>query len=307
MARAIWKGTISFGLVNISVELFPVEKKSDLHFHLVDSRNNARIRYERVNDITGKEVPWDSIVKGYEFDDGNYVLLTDKDFERVAIEANKAVEIEDFVDAAKIPYEYFDKPYVLVPIRNAQKPYVVLREALKKTGRAGIAKVVIRTRQYLAAVLPHGDALYMFVLRFSNEVRKAKEFDLPTADPAEYKVSAKEVDLATQLVDSMSSTWKPEQYHDEYREALMGWIEKKAKAHGHVDIPEPDTDEPEPTTNIVNIMDLLKQSMKKGKPGASSRAEEPDEEEPPKRSSSRAKAGAKPKSKSKPATKRRAS
>jgi DNA end-binding protein Ku len=270
MSRPIWKGTISFGLVNIPVELHSAEKRTDLSFHLVDSRNNARIRYERINDVTGKEVPWDKIVKGYEFDDGNYVLLTDKDFERVAVEATKTIEIEDFVEVEKIAYQYFDKPYVLVPARNGQKPYVVLREALQKSGKAGIAKVVIRTRQYLAAILPQDDAMFLFVLRFANEIRKPKEFDLPGESLAEYKVSAKEIDLASQLIKSMTSPWKPERYHDEYREALMSWIEKKAVSHGHVEVSEPEEEEHVPTTNIVDIMDLLKKSMKA--PGTASHA-----------------------------------
>lgn len=262
MARAIWKGTISFGLVNIPVELHSAEKHNDLSFHLVDSRNNARVRYERVNDVTGKEVPWDKIVKGYEFADGNYVLLEDKDFERAAVEQTRSVEIEDFVDAEMIPYQYFDKPYVLVPIKNGEKSYVVLREALRKSGMAGIAKVVLRTKQYLCAVMPQGDAIFMYVLRFHNEVRQPKEFDLPGEDIASYKVTSKEIDLATQLVKTMTAPWKPERYHDEYRDALMEWIEKKA-ASGGVDVPEPEREEEPATTNIVNIMDLLKRSMEK--------------------------------------------
>ncbi|MDZ4857808.1 MAG: Ku protein [Candidatus Hydrogenedentes bacterium] len=273
MARPTWKGNISFGLVNIGVELYPMEKRKELSFRLLDSRNNARIRYEKVNDVTGEEVPWDQIVKGYEFDDGNFVLLTEKDFERVAVEATKTVEIEDFVDADQIPYAYFDKPYVLVPSKNGQKPYVVLREALKKSGKVGIAKVVIRTRQYLAAVFSQGEALYLCVLRFADELKKLKEFDLPDEDLGAYKVSQKEIDMAIQLVDTMSAPWKPEQYHDEYSEALMKWIEKKAAAHGQVSLPELPEEEEEPAaTNIVNIMDLLKKSMQeteKRKPSTS--------------------------------------
>lgn len=260
MPRPTWKGSISFGLVNIPVVLYPAEERNELSFHMYDSRNNARVRYERVNDTTGKPVPWDKIVKGYELDEEEVVLLDDKDFERAAIEATHTVEIEDFVDVADIPVAYFDKPYILVPGKNGDKGYVVLREALRKTGMVGIAKVVIRTRQYLAAVLPDGEALLLCVLRFASELRDPAQYDVPDQEMSAYKISSKEVDMATQLIKSMSAKWKPEKYHDEYSEKLITWIKKKAAAHGQVMVA--DTEKaPKPAGEIINIMDLLKRSV----------------------------------------------
>lgn len=275
MPRPTWKGSISFGLVNIPVALYPAESPAEeISFRLLDKRNNARVRYERVNEATGEPVPWEKIVKGYEIEEGNYVLLDDKDFERAAVEASKTVEIEDFVKLDEIEYKYFDKPYVLVPTKGGDKGYVLLREALAKSGKVGIAKVVIRTRQYLAAVIPQDNALMLCVLRFADELRHPSEFDLPGDKLSEYKVSQREVDLALQLIDAMSSEWKPEQYHDDYREALMEWIEKKAAAGGKTPATEPE-EKKKPAGKIIDIMDLLKKSVEQRERGAAPSREVP--------------------------------
>jgi DNA end-binding protein Ku len=324
MARPTWKGTITFGLVNIPVSLFPGERRSDLSFRMLDSRNNARVRYERVNEETGEEVPWDQIVKAFEYDGGNYVVLTDEDFDRVAVEQTQTVEIEDFVDADAIPYQYYDKPYILVPGKKGEKGYVLLREALKKTGKVGMAKVVIRTRQYLAAVVPQGDALVLEILRYANEIRKPEEYDIPTDDLSDYKISDKEIAMAAQLIETMSTEWKPDHYHDEYREALMEWIEKKIEAGGNIVPPEPEVEEKKPAGEIIDIMDLLKRSMKEtekrratgGNGGAKARRAEADDDEDeeapaPKKAAPKAKAKAKAKpaakAKAKPAARKKAS
>src|SRR5687768_6241532 len=165
MARPIWKGHISFGLVNVPVTLYSGEQRADLSFRLLDSRNAARIRYERVNEETGEEVPWDKIIKGYEYDNGNYVLLSDEEIENASPELTRTIEIEQFVDMQDIDVRYFDKPYVLVPDKKGEKGYVLLREAIREAGKAGIAKVVIRARQYLAALIAQGDALVLQLLR----------------------------------------------------------------------------------------------------------------------------------------------
>jgi DNA end-binding protein Ku len=262
MARPIWKGHITFGLVNIPVMLYSAEKRSDLHFKLMDSRNNAAVRYERVNEVTGEEVPWEKIVKAFEYDSGNYVFLEKEELERVAVEGSKAVEIDEFIDAGAIDYTYFDKPYFLVPGTKGDKGYVLLREALKSAGRIGIAKVVIRTRQYLAAVIPEGDALLLDLLRYPQEIRRPEEFDLPRGKLSDYKITEKEVDMAERLVDSMAAEWTPEQYHDEYRDALLEYISKKAEAEGEV-VPLLPEEPPRETAEIIDIMDLLKQSVKR--------------------------------------------
>src|SRR5688572_16743355 len=169
MARPVWKGHISFGLVNVPIVLYSAERRADLSFQLIDSKNAARIRYERVNEETGEEVPWDKIVKGFEYEQGSYVLLSDEEIETASVEMTRTIEIEQFVDLEQIDVRYFDRPYVLVPDKNGQKGYVLLREAIAESGRAGIATVVIRSRQYLAALLASGDALLLELLRFAQE------------------------------------------------------------------------------------------------------------------------------------------
>jgi DNA end-binding protein Ku len=265
MARPIWKGQVSFGLVNIPVVLYSAEQRADLHFNLIDSRNHARVRYERVNEATGEEVPWNQIVKGYEYSDGNYVLLSDEDFKKAAVEASQTVEIEDFVDAAAVDWVYFDKPYYLAPGKRGEKGFVLLRETLKRTEKVAIAKVVIRSRQHLAAVVPWRDRLVLMLLRFQQELRDYQEYDLPTGSLKDYKITPKELQMAEQLVKSMTSKWKPESYLDDYRSRLLAWIERKAKSDG-VEPLVADEEEPEPT-EIINIMDLLEKSVKSKQKG----------------------------------------
>lgn len=264
MPRPIWKGQIAFGLVNVPVTIFSAERRADLSFKLIDSRNSSRIRYERVNEETGKEVPWDSIVKGFEYDEGNYVMLSDKELENASPELTKTIEIEQFVQLDDIEAVYFDRPYYVVPSKGGEKGYVLLREAMANSGRVGIAKVVIRTRQYLSALLPDGDALVLNLLRFAQEVIPADDFDIPGKTLKQYKVTAKEVGLAEQLIDGMSGEWKPESFHDDYRNALMKLIEKKVASGKTKAIEEPEeVDEDESKQDrTINFMDVLKQSLK---------------------------------------------
>lgn len=266
MARPIWKGQLSFGLVSIPVVLQSAESRVDLHFTLLDSRDHSRIRYERVNEETGEEVPWDQIVKGFEYQDGSYVVLDESDFKRAAVEATRTVEIEDFVALGEVSPAFFDKPYYLLPGKGGEKGYTLLREALSRTGRIGIAKVVIRTRQYLAAVIPQDLALMLVVLRFRQEVR---EFAAIAADalPAleSQKAAPKELALAEQLISAMTSKWEPEKYHDDYRDALMKWIEQKARAGGKsLPTPEEPGDQTAPPT--YNFIELLRKSVEEAAP-----------------------------------------
>ena len=262
MARPIWQGQIAFGLVNVPVGLYSVEHRSDISFHMVDSRNSARIRYERVNEETGEEVPWDKISKAYEYENGNYVVFTDDELEKASVEMTRTIEIERFVELADIDPLYFSKPYFLVPNKGGEKGYVLLREAMEASQMAGIARVVIRTRQYLSAVVPRGNALVLDLLRFDQELRKASDFDLPGADARHYKVSQKEIGLAGQLIKGMAGPWKPAEYRDEYRDVLMKIIESKIKT-GETQAIETD-EEPRGERTTVNFMDALKRSLKKG-------------------------------------------
>jgi DNA end-binding protein Ku len=277
MARVIWKGSISFGLVNIPVELHSGEARQELGLHLLDARNQGRIRYMRVNEETGEEVPWDAIVRGYEYEGGKYVLLSDEELDRVKAEVTKTVEIEDFVELREIEPVYFDKPYFLVPQkgqRTASKGYALLRQTLRQSGKVGIARVVIRSREYLCAVMVRGDMILLNVLRFADELRDAREHTLPGNNLEELKISPKEVELATKLVDAMSGPWEPERYKDNYREALKDWIEEKiSKAEFGVSTDKP-VEEPVESRKVVELTDYLKRSVEEAerKAGARSRS-----------------------------------
>ncbi|MEA9712871.1 Ku protein [Xanthomonas campestris] len=262
MARPIWTGTLSFGLLNVPVSLMSGERKVDLHFRMLDSRDKKPIRFERVNADTGDEVPWKEIVKAFEYDKGSYVIVEEQDIRSAAPESHETVEVETFVDAADIDPRYFEKPYILVPGKKAEKGYVLLRETLRDTGKVGIAKVVIRTREYLAAVMPQGDALILLLLRYQQEVVDPEDFKLPSGAVSEYRITAKEQEMAKQLIESMSGKWQPEDYHDEFRGKLEQILRKRIQAKGGTtqvdDEPAPHEDA---TTNVVDFMSLLQKSL----------------------------------------------
>jgi DNA end-binding protein Ku len=262
MARPIWTGTLSFGLLNVPVSLMSGERRNELSFRMLDSRNNAAVKYQRVNAETGEEVPWNDIVKAFEYEKGNYVVLEPEDIKSAGVVGKEAVEVEAFVDAAAIPPQYFDKPYILTPGKKAEKGYVLLRETLKKTGKVGIGRVVLRTKEYLCAVIPDGDALVLELLRFADELVDADEYKLPHGNAAEYRVNAKELQMAEKLIESMADEWKPEQFKDEFRERLSAVIEERLKSKGLVTV---DTgkggEEEEATTNVVDFMSLLQKSL----------------------------------------------
>lgn len=257
--RPIWKGHISFGLVNVPVTLYPAEERTDLHFHMIDRDNFARVRYNRVNAETGEEVPWDRIVKGYEYDEGAYVVIDPDELRQAAPEATQTVEIQSFVKQSDIDMIYFDKPYYLEPGKKGEKGYALLRATLRDTGLVGIAKVVIRTRQYMAAMAPRGKALVLNLLRFQDELRDVNDLNLP-GDEAEVGVTKAELNMARTLVDSMTTEWDPSQYHDEYREAVMQWIDKRIAAGEFEHAPESPRAEDEAPVSY-NIMDALKRSV----------------------------------------------
>jgi DNA end-binding protein Ku len=285
MAQAIWKGHISFGLVNIPVSLYSGERRTDLHFRMLDSRNQARVRYERVNDETGDEVPWDDIVKGFEYAKGNYVVLEREDFEKAAPEATKSIDIESFVDIDAIDPAYFDKPYYLIPT-DTGKGYVLLRDTLADSGKAGIAKMVIRNRQHLAALIARGGALALNLLRFRQELRMPEDFQLPTDAPKDYNISKKEQDMAARLIDSMSGEWQPDAYRDDYRQALLDYIETKAKKGQTAAEPEAEPTR-EKSAEIIDFTERLRQSVQQSKGSRSKRGKKK------KKSSSKRKTGTK--------------
>ena len=256
--RAIWKGSISFGLVNIPIALYPATRKEDLKFRLLRAKDLSPVNYKRVAEKDGKEVPWDEIVKGYEYEKGKYVVLKDEDFQRVDLEATQTVDIQDFVEQEEIDPVFFYKPYYLEPQKGGDKAYVLLRDALKKTGKVGIAKVVIKTRQYLAGVKAENSVLVLELMHFAEELADAEKLHVPK----KLEPGKREIDMAKALVDSMTSKWEPEKYHDDYREALMEVIEEKVEAGGE-EIEEKPKKKPRPSTKVIDLVSVLQESLEK--------------------------------------------
>lgn len=262
MARSIWKGSISFGLVNIPVGVYSAESRDEISFHLLDQRNMGRVRYKRVNEQTNREVPWEETVRGYEYEEGQYVILTDEDLKRANPESTQTVDIVDFVDLDEISSTYFDKPYYLAPDKKGRKSYVLLRETLKRTGKVGIATVVLRTKQYLAAVIPQEDVLVLEILRYAHELRDPAELDVPHGKEG---VSDRELDMAERLVEGMVEAWHPEKYKDTYQKDLMHLIHERVKA-GQIESPPVTKEEKEELSRpargqVVDLMALLKSSV----------------------------------------------
>jgi DNA end-binding protein Ku len=258
MARGLWKGAISFGLVNVPVELHSAKKKSaELDMTMLDKRDLAPVGYKRVNKSTGKEVAWGDVVKGYEYQDGDYVVLSDEDFRRANPEAAKTVDILAFVDLADIQPQYFDTPYYLKPEKRGEKPYALLRDTLQKAGKAGIASVVIRTKQYLAALVAQDELLVLNTLRYADELKDPAELEIPKA-----KVSAKELDMAMRLVEDMADDWHPGKYKDTYRDDLLKRIKEKVKAGETEELTEPEKQPSrEKSADVIDLMSLLKKSV----------------------------------------------
>jgi len=211
--RPIWKGAITFGLVNIPISLYPATRAEELKFRLLRAGDLSPIDYKRVAEVDGKEVPWDQIVKGYEYEKGKFVVLKEEDFRRVDVEATQTVEISSFVNLREVNPVFFHKPYYMEPQRGAEKPYVMLREALRASGKIAIATVVIKTRQHLAAVKPQERGLVLELMHFATELLDAEEFKFP----AEKEIGKKEMEMARALIESMSDEWKPAEHRDEYR------------------------------------------------------------------------------------------
>jgi DNA end-binding protein Ku len=260
MARGLWKGAISFGLVNVPVELHSAKRRAtELDMTMLDKRDLAPVGYKRVNKSTGKEVPWDDVVKGYEYQDDKYVVLSDEDFRRANPEAAKTVDIQAFVELGSIAPQYFDTPYYLRPDKRGEKAYALLREALEKAGKAGIASVVIRTRQYLAALIAQDKVLVLNTLRYAGELKDPSELKIPDA-----RATAKELDMAMRLVEDMADEWRPARYRDTFRDDLLRRIKEKVKKGETEEITEP---EKEPRAakgaEVIDLMQLLKKSIER--------------------------------------------
>ncbi len=255
MPRAIWKGNISFGLVNIPIALYPATRREELKFRLLRKSDLSPVNYKRVAEKDGREVPWDQIVKGYEYEKGKYVVLKDEDFQRVDLEATQTVDIQEFVDQSEIDPVFFYKPYYLEPQKGGDKAYALLRDALKKSGKVGIAKVVIKTREYLAGVKPEDGALVLELMHFAEELADTGRLRLPK----NVNLGKREMEMATALIKSMSARWNPKKYRDEFRQALMEVIEKKIESGGK-EIEEKPKKAPKPT-KVIDLVSVLQKSL----------------------------------------------
>ena len=254
--RPIWKGAISFGLVNIPITLYPATRREELRFHFLRKGDLSPINNKRVSEADGKEVAWEDIVRGYEYEKGKFVLINDDDFARVDVEATQTVDIQEFVELEEINPMFFSKPYYMEPGKGGAKAYALLREVLRGTKKVGIAKVVIKTREHLAAVKAQGDALVLELMHFSSEIIDSGELHVP----GETKVGKKEAVMAKQLVESMSGKWESEKYKDDYKEALMKVIEKKVAAGGK-DVAKPRKTKGVKATNVIDLVAVLQQSL----------------------------------------------
>ncbi|MDQ3200071.1 MAG: Ku protein [Verrucomicrobiota bacterium] len=253
--RAIWKGSISFGLVNIPIALYPATRREDLKFRLLRGSDLSPVNYKRVAEKDGKEVSWDQIVKGYEYEKGKFVVLNEKDFQRVDLEATQTVDIQDFVDLEEIDPMYFYKPYYLEPQKGGDKAYTLLRETLQKTRKVGIAKVIIKTRQYLAGVKPLKHALVLELMHFAEELSDAEKLNVPK----KLEPGKREIDMAKALVESMSNKWDPEKYKDDYRDALLEVIEEKVESGGEEIEAKPKPKKP--SSKVIDLVAVLQESL----------------------------------------------
>jgi DNA end-binding protein Ku len=254
---AIWKGSLTFGLVNIPVELKTAVRADHISFRLLHKDDLSPVKYERICQAEGEPVAWNEIVKGYEYEKGKFVVLTDEDFKEAALEHSKAIDIIDFVKEDEIDPRYFETPYYLVPGKGGDKPYALLREAIRQTGSVGIGKIIIRQTQHLAGVKVVGDALVLEIMRFANELVDTGEFNFPNRNA----VRPQELQMAEQLVQNLAEPFDPTRYTDDYRANLMRIIRAKMKGK------KPKLEEPEgasPDSGVLDLMSRLRASLEEG-------------------------------------------
>lgn len=272
--RVLWKGAISFGLVHIPVALHAAARDNGLDFDWLDKRSMDPVGYKRINKKTGREITRENIVKGIEYEDGEYVVLTDAEIAAAYPKTTQTIEIERFVEAAEVPFVYLERPYYVAPINKGQKVYALLRETLLKTGRIGIARVVIQTREHLAALVPSGPALVLNLLRWADEIRPLDELTLPGEGAKAAGINAREMSMAEQLVKDMSGPWKPEDFRDRFRDDIMGLVKSKVKAgktHS-VEHIEPQEAAGTSSAKIIDLTELLQRSLRGGKAAAPAKA-----------------------------------
>ncbi len=264
MARAIWDGNISFGLINIPIELLSMQNtKDNIDLNMIDGRDQARIQYKKINADTGKEVPWKNITKGYKISEDVYLTLDKETLKGIQLKSTQTIELTEFVDVEEIPYYYFDKPYVLAPGKKAEKSYSLLYKTLESKKKAALGKVTIKTREHLGAIIAEGNALILNLLRFKPDLKDLSEFEF-IKDVKAVRISTKEQKLASDLVDSLSSAWSPEEFKDEYKVALKKYVKSLSRKKSSKKTSKSKKSETieTPKSNVINITELLEKSLK---------------------------------------------
>ncbi|OZI56037.1 non-homologous end joining protein Ku [Bordetella genomosp. 4] len=269
--RTIWKGAITFGLVHIPVGLHTATTESGVDFDWLDRRSMDPVGYKRINKRTGKEIQSKDIVKGVEYEDGQYVIVSPDEISEAYPRTTQTIEIQQFVRAEEVSFVFLERPYYVAPINKGHKVYALLRDTLVKTGKIGIAKVVIQTKQHLAALIPSGDALVLNLMRWGDEVKSPDGLDLPKTGAKSMSPSASELKMAKMLVDEMSEEWNPEQYQDEFKSAIMHLVQQKVKAGKTETVIEPQEEAPAYADNVIDLTELLQRSLGRGGSAKTSR------------------------------------
>lgn len=257
-SRTIWKGAISFGLVHIPVGLHTATTESGVDFDWLDKRSMDPVGYKRINKRTGKEIDKDDIVKGVEYEEGHYVIISPEEIAKAYPRTTQTIEIQQFVDAAQVPFAYLERPYYVEPInKGGHKVYALLRDTLAKAEKIGIAKVVIQTKQHLAALIPSGEALVLNLMRWGDAVKSQDGLDLPKVGVKSMTPSASELKMAKMLIEDMSGEWDPEQFRDEFKAAIMALVKKKVRAGKTESVVEPQEEAPAYADNVIDLTQLL--------------------------------------------------
>jgi DNA end-binding protein Ku len=317
--RVLWKGAISFGLVHIPVALYSATANHGIDFDWLDKRSMDPVGYKRINKKTGKEIARENIVKGIEYEDGEYVVLSDKEIAAAYPKTTQTIEIETFVPANGIPFVYLERPYYVAPINRGAKVYALLRETLQRSGRVGVARVVIQTKQHLAALVPVGPGLVLNLLRWGADIRPWADLPLPAEDAKKAGLTERELRMADELVQDMSAEWDPDEFKDEFKDEILRLVERKVKAGQTETVTQPEPEEGASEgrgAKIIDLTELLQRSLR-GKGGAKKAAavqDDDDEDEEPalrarppaKKRKPAAKAASKPTAKAKPRARRAA-
>jgi DNA end-binding protein Ku len=284
--RVLWKGAISFGLVHIPVALYSATTDHGIDFDWLDKRTMDPVGYKRINKKTGREIAREQIVKGIEYEDGEYVVLSDKEIAAAYPKTTQTIEIETFVPANGIPFVYLERPYYVAPINRGAKVYALLRETLQRSERVGVARVVIQTKQHLAVLVPVGPGLVLNLLRWGADIRSWKDLPLPSEDAKKAGLSERELKMAKQLVEDMSAEWDPTEFKDEFKDEILRLVDRKVKAGQTETVTQPEPEEGQSTESkgakIIDLTELLQRSLRNkggGKAKAANEDEE-DEEEP---------------------------